>query len=242
MQTLGKYFIFLGSLFTDREKFNVYVKLTFEEAVELGINSLFIVSIISFFLGGVSAVQTAYQLTNPFLPQYLIGTLVRDMGILELSPSITCIVLAGKVGSQIAGGLGTMRVTEQIDALEVMGINSASYLILPKIIAALVTFPALIILSEFLLIGGGYIAGVATGALTPYEYIYGIRYDFIPFNVFFGLIKATVFSFIITSISAFKGYYTKGGALEVGRASTSAVTASCITILLADFLLAKLFL
>jgi len=242
MQTLGKYFIFLGSLFTDREKFNVYVKLTFEEALELGVNSLFIVSIISFFLGGVSAVQTAYQLTNPFLPQYLIGTLVRDMGIMELSPTIICIVLAGKVGSQIAGGLGTMRVTEQIDALEVMGINSASYLVLPKIIGAFVTFPALIILSEFLLIGGGYIAGVFSGALSPYEYVYGIRYDFIPFNVFFGLIKATVFSFIITSISSFKGFYTKGGALEVGKASTSAVTASCISILLADFLLAKLFL
>ena len=170
-------------------------------------------------MGAVSAVQTAYQLTNPFLPQYLIGTLVRDMGILELSPTITCIVLAGKVGSQIVGGLGTMRVTEQIDALEVMGINSSSYLVLPKILAALVVFPSLIIISEFLLIGGGYIAGVFTGALSPYEYIYGIRYDFIPFNVFFGLIKATVFSFIITSISAFKGYYTRGCLLYTSDAA-----------------------
>jgi len=242
METLGRYFIFLGSLFVDREKFKVYAKLTFEEAIELGINSLFIVSIISFFLGAVSAVQTAYQLTHPLLDKSLIGTLVRDMGLLELSPTIISIVLAGKVGSQIAGGLGTMRVTEQIDALEVMGINSSSYLVLPKIIAAFVTIPCLIIISEFLLIGGGYLAGVLTGALTPYKYIYGIRDQFVPFNVFFGLIKATVFSFLITSISAFKGYYTKGGALEVGRASTSAVTASCIAILLADFLLAKLFL
>ncbi|MFK7900129.1 MAG: MlaE family ABC transporter permease [Cyclobacteriaceae bacterium] len=242
MHSLGKYFLFLKQLFTNRERFSIYVKLFFEEAISVGFNSLFIVSIISFFLGAVSVVQVAYQLTNPFLPKYIIGTLIRDLSVLELSPSIISIVLAGKVGSNIAGGLGTMRVTEQIDALEVMGINSISYLVLPKIVAALITFPILVILSEFLLITGGYLAGTYTDALTPYEYIYGLRYEFIPFNIFFGLIKAFVFAFLISSISSYKGYYTKGGALEVGIASTSAVTTSCIAILVADFLLAKLIL
>ncbi|MFN3403579.1 MAG: MlaE family ABC transporter permease [Cytophagaceae bacterium] len=242
MHTFGKYLLLLNRLFNNRERFGVYVKRIIDEAVLIGIDSVFIVVVVSTFIGAVTAVQTAYNMTNPFVPIYAIGTIVRDMTILELAPTITSVVLAGKVGSHIAGGLGTMRITEQIDALEVMGINSASYLILPKIIAACITFPLLVILAAFLSIYGGYLAGVWTGALTEKEYIYGIRYQFIGYNIAFAMIKAFVFAFLISSISSYRGYYTKGGALEVGLASTQAVTHSCIAILFADYLLAYLLL
>ena len=242
MGALGKYFLFIVNLFHNREKFSVYMKRILEECEAIGINSIFIVSIVSTFIGAVTSVQTAYNLVSPLVPTSIIGTIVRDMTILELAPTITCVVLAGKVGSHIAGELGTMRITEQIDALEVMGINSSSYLVLPKIIAAILMFPLLVIIAGFLSIFGGYIAGVLTGSLTESEYIYGIRFDFVEFNVFFAIIKAIVFAFLISSISSFKGYYTYGGALEVGKASTQAVTSSCISILLADYLLAQLLL
>lgn len=242
MSNLGRYFIFLGNLFTNREKFNTYVNLIFEEAKEIGVNSVIIVSIVSSFIGAVTCIQTAYNLVSPLVPKYTIGLIVRDMTLLELAPTITCVVLSGKVGSNIAGGLGTMRISEQIDALEVMGINSISYLVLPKIIASVMMFPMLVILSGFLSIYGGYLAGTLTGNITPQEYIYGIRSDFNAFNIPFGLIKSIVFAFLISSISAYKGYYTKGGALEVGIASTNAVTSSCISVLIADYLLAQLLL
>jgi phospholipid/cholesterol/gamma-HCH transport system permease protein len=239
---LGSYFIFLGSLLRNREKFKTYVKLIFEECKEIGVNSIVIVSIVSSFIGAVTCIQTAYNLVSPLVPKYTIGLIVRDMTLLELAPTITCVVLSGKVGSNIAGGLGTMRISEQIDALEVMGINSISYLVLPKIVACLITFPMLVILSAFLSIYGGYLAGTLTGNITPQEYIYGIRSDFNEFNIPFMLLKAFVFAFLISSISAYNGYYTKGGALEVGIASTNAVTRACISVLIADYVLAQLLL
>jgi phospholipid/cholesterol/gamma-HCH transport system permease protein len=242
MSNLGRYFIFLGNLFRNREKFKTYVGLTFDEALQIGVNSVVIVSIVSSFIGAVTCIQTAYNLVSPLVPKYTIGLIVRDMTLLELAPTITCIVLSGKVGSNIAGGLGTMRISEQIDALEVMGINSTSYLVLPKIIASLITFPMLVILAGFLSIYGGYLAGTLTGNITPQEYIYGIRSDFNEFNIPFAIIKSLVFAFLISTISAFQGYYTKGGALEVGIASTNAVTNSCISVLIADYLLAQLLL
>jgi phospholipid/cholesterol/gamma-HCH transport system permease protein len=240
MKSLGRYFIFIGSLFVKRETFNTYVKLTIEEAMIIGIKSLTIVIIVSTFIGAVTAVQTAYNLVSPLIPDSIIGTIVRDMTILELAPTITALVFAGKVGSNIAGGLGTMRITEQIDALEVMGINATSYLVLPKILAAMITYPLLVILAGFLSIYGGYLAGTLSGVVTPQDYIYGLRFEFNDFTVTAALIKAVVFAFLISSISAFKGYYTKGGALEVGIASTSAVTNSCIAVLLADYVLVQL--
>ena len=242
MQTLGKYFIFLGQLFTNREKFGIYTKLILDECVLLGADSVFIVSIVSSFIGAVSCIQTAYNLVSPIIPVSTVALIVRDMEILELAPTITCVVLAGKVGSNIAGGLGTMRITEQIDALEVMGINSASYLVLPKVIAAMLTFPLLVIMAAFLGILGGYLAGTLTGAISPQDYVAGLRTSFIPYNIFFMCVKPFVFGFLISSISAFKGYYTQGGALEVGQASTIAVTNSCIAVLIADYLLAQLLL
>jgi len=242
MKTIGKYFIFIGSLFVNRESFKTYVRLVIDEAILIGINSIFLVSIVSFFIGAVTTLQTAYNLVSPLIADYVISLVVRDMTLLELAPTITAIVFAGKVGSSIAGNLGTMRITEQIDALEVMGINSASYLVLPKILGTLIMFPLLVILSAFLSIYGGYIASLTSGVVSGTDYIYGIRIEFNEFMVTFALIKAVVFAVLISSISAFKGYYTQGGALEVGQASTSAVTNSVIAVLCADYLLAQLLL
>ncbi|MFL5730107.1 MAG: MlaE family ABC transporter permease [Cytophagaceae bacterium] len=242
MQSFGRYMIMLSTLVTNRERFGIYLRLIIEECILLGIDSVLIVVIVSSFIGAVTAVQTAYNLVSPFVPLYIIGTIVRDMTILELAPTFTCVVLAGKVGSSIAGGLGTMKITEQVDALEVMGINSSSYLILPKIIAAVITFPLLVIIAAFLSIYGGYLAATLTGLMTQKEYIYGIRFNFNGYNLTFAIVKSLVFAFLISSISSYQGYFTRGGALEVGRSSTNAVTYSCIAVLLADFLLAQLLL
>ena len=242
MKSIGKYFLFLGQLFTKRERFSTYAKLTLNESILIGIDSLTIVVIVSTFIGAVTCIQTAYNLISPWIPDYIISLLVRDMTLLELAPTITALVFAGKVGSNIAGELGTMRITEQVDALEVMGINSTSFLVLPKILASLITYPMLVIIAGFLSMMGGYLAGVLTQVITPEEYIYGLRADFIQFNVSFALIKSFAFAFLISSISSFKGYFTEGGALEVGKSSTSAVTNSCIAILAADYLLAELLL
>ncbi len=242
MRGIGKYFIFLGNLVIKREPFNIYMKQIIDECIKVGINSLVIVTIVSTFIGAVTCIQTAYNLVSPLIPGYVISLVVRDMTLLELAPTITALVFAGKVGSNIAGELGTMKITEQVDALEVMGINSISFLGLPKIIACLIMYPMLVILAGFLAIMGGYFAGTIAGVITPQDYIYGIRADFLSFNVTFALIKSVVFAFLISTISSFKGYNTSGGALEVGHASTSAVTNSCIAILVADYLLAELLL
>jgi phospholipid/cholesterol/gamma-HCH transport system permease protein len=242
MRSLGKYLLFIGQMLRRRESFFTYIRLTVDECIKVGYNSLFIVSIVSVFMGAVTTIQTAYNLISPFIPDYVISLVVRDMTILELSPTIIAIVYAGKVGSNIAGELGTMRITEQIDALEVMGINATSYLVLPKIIASVIMYPMLVTISGFLTIYGGYLTSLLTGVMSGSEYIYGIRYEFIEFNAYFALIKAVVFGFLVASISAYKGFFTSGGALEVGRSSTNAVTSSCIGILLADYSLAQLLL
>lgn len=240
LSTLGKFFIFLQNLFVRREAAKVYWTRFIDECIIIGIDSVIIISIVALFIGAVTCVQTYANLVSPVIPKYIVSNIVRDMTLLELSSTFMCVVLAGKVGSNIAGELGTMRITEQIDALEVMGINSISYLVLPKVLAAVFAFPILAIFSGFLGIFGGYLAGTISGILTPEQYIYGIRFSFIPFNVTISIIKAFVFGFLIASISAYKGYYTTGGALEVGKASTSAVTNSCIAVLIADYLLAEL--
>lgn len=242
MKSLGKFFIFLGQLFVRRESFSTYVSLTIDECIKVGWNSLFIVTIVSVFMGAVTTIQTAYNLISPFIPESVISLVVRDMTVLELAPTIMAIVYAGKVGSNIASELGTMRITEQIDALEVMGINSTSYLVLPKVIGSMLMYPMLVSLSGFLTIYGGYLTAIGTGVVSGHNYIAGIRMEFLPFNISFALIKAVVFAFLVATISAFKGYYTSGGALEVGKSSTAAVTSSCIAILLADYLLAQLLL
>lgn len=229
-------------MFRNMETFRTYVRNTVDEMVRIGLDSIFIVSIISTFIGAVTTVQTAYNLISPWIQDYIVATVVRDMTIQELAPSIIALVFAGKVGSNIAGGLGTMRITEQIDALEVMGINSTSYLVLPKIIAAMITFPMLVIMAGFLSIYGGYLTALLTGVVSGPDYLYGIKAEFNPFMVTFALVKAVTFAFLIASVSSFRGFYTRGGALEVGQSSTRAVTSSCIAILAADYLLSQLLL
>ena len=242
MQKLGKYILFLGALFKNRESFKTYVKLTLDECILVGINSIVLVSIVSIFMGAVSTLQTAYNLVNPLIPDNVIGLVVRDLTILELAPTITGIIFAGKGGSSIAGNIGTMRITEQVDALEVMGINPVSYLVLPKVVATLIMYPFLVILAGTLAISGGFLAAKFGGVLSTGDYLTGLRLEFNEFSVYFALIKSVVFAFLVSTISAYMGYYTQGGALEVGQSSTRAVTVSCIAILFSDFVLAQLLL
>ncbi len=238
----GRYLLMLKGMFTKPENMRMYWKEFMHQCVEIGIGSLGIVVIISVFMGAVSAVQTSYQLVSPLIPPSTIAQIVRDTVILEFAPTVVCIVLAGVVGSKIASELGNMRVSEQIDALEIMGINTKSYLVFPKVLACLVTIPMLVVLSMVLGILGGRIAGVATGILSADTYDMGLLMNFLPYNVFFALVKAYTFAFIISSIPSYYGYYVKGGALEIGRSSTKSVVVSCIMILFADYILAALLL
>ena len=238
----GRYLIMLKGMFTKPENHKLYWKEFMHQCAEIGIGSLGIVCIISIFMGAVSAVQTAYQLVNPLISRIIIAEIVRDTVILEFAPTLVCIVLAGVVGSKIASELGNMRVSEQIDALEIMGINTKSFLILPKILAALVTIPLLVILSMVLGIIGGRITIAASGIIPTALYDTGLKTEFVPYNVFFAMAKAYTFAFIISSIPAYFGYFVSGGSLEIGRNSTKSVVVSCIVILLADYLLASLLL
>lgn len=242
MKGFGRYMLFLGSLFVRRERFRTYYQLTLDECIQIGIKSIFLFMLVSTFMGAVTTLQTAANLVSPFVPKFVISQVVREMTVLELAPTVMAIIYAGKVGSSMSGGLGTMRITEQIDALEVMGINSASYLVLPKIIASIFMYPLLVIISAVCSMMGGYLVATITEIMTPTEYIYGLRYAFNEFFISFALIKSFVFAFLISSISSFKGYFTEGGALEVGIASTNAVTTSIIALLLADYFLAYLLL
>jgi phospholipid/cholesterol/gamma-HCH transport system permease protein len=193
-------------------------------------------------MGAVITLQTRYNLENPLIPMYLIGLTARDSMLLEFSSTIVGLILAGKVGSSISSEIGHMRITEQIDALEIMGVNSAAYLVLPKIIATVVFFPILTLLSMIVGISGGWFASVVTGALTSTDFIYGIQYWFVPFYVMYSVIKTIIYALIITTVPAFFGYYVKGGALEVGRASTKGVVTSSVLILLFDVLLTQILL
>jgi len=239
---IGKYLVLLTRVFSKPEKLKIYYKETIKEIDKLGINSIWIVVIISVFMGAVITIQTAYNTENPIYPKYLIGLTARDTLLLEFSSTIVALILAGKIGSNIASEIGTMRVTEQIDALEIMGVNSASYLILPKIVATIFFSPFLCIMSMFLGIFGGWVAGVSTGVMTSQDYIYGIQYAFIPYYIVYALIKMAIFAFLITSISAYHGYYSHGGSLEVGQSSTKAVVHSSIFILLFNVILTQLLL
>ncbi len=234
----GRYLILLRSALTRPEKFSMYWKETMRQMNDIGIGSLVIVGLIAVFIGAVTATQFAYQLQDSFVPAYYIGYIVRDSTIIELAPTITCLVLAGKVGSNIAAEIGGMRQKEHIDAMEIMGVNTASYLILPKVIAAMVVIPMLVCLAAAISIWGGYTASVATGLITDVEYIQGVRSFFEPYYVFMMFVKALVFAYILTSVSAYQGYHVKGGSIELGQASTQAVVYSDILILLSDYVIA----
>ena len=242
LAAFGNYILLMKGMFTKPENFKMYWKEFVHQCVEIGIGALGIVVIISIFMGAVSAVQTAAQLTNPLVPRTAISQVVRDTVITEFSPTLVCIVLAGVIGSKIAGELGNMRVSEQIDALEIMGINTKSYLVMPKILAALVTIPLLVVIAMVLGILGGRIASTMGGIISGDIFDKGLLMGFIPFYVTFALTKAYTFAFIISSVPAFYGYHVKGGALEIGRASTTAVVSSCVLILFADYILAAILL
>jgi phospholipid/cholesterol/gamma-HCH transport system permease protein len=239
---LGSYLLMLKGMFTKPENWRMYWKEFMHQCVEIGVGALPIVVIISLFLGAVTTVQTAYQLVSPLVPQATIAQIVRDSMILELAPTVVSIVLAGVIGSKIASELGNMRISEQIDALEIMGINTKSYLVMPKILGALIVIPCLIVISAVLGIWGGRTAGSMAGILATDIFDIGLRQNLNLYNITFALYKSYTFAFIISSISAYYGYNVKGGALEIGRASTSAVVVSCILILFADYALAALLL
>jgi phospholipid/cholesterol/gamma-HCH transport system permease protein len=240
--SIGEYVLFLKSLFSKPEKFRVFARQAMHEMNAIGIGSFGIVSLISVFTGAVSTIQIGFQLITGLVPEYIIGRIVRDSNILEFSPTVTCLVLAGKVGSSIASEIGTMKVTEQIDALEIMGINSSNYLVLPKIVAGVITIPLLVVYSMFLSISGGALSGIMSGIINADFFVKGLRTDFVPFSVAFAMIKAFTFAFIITSVSSYHGYRTQGGALEVGQSSTKAVVFSCISIIVFDYIISELFL
>ncbi len=237
---LGSYVMMLGTAFSKPEKFSMYYKETMRQMNDIGIGSLVIVGLIAVFIGAVTAVQFSYQLTGTLVPRYYIGYIVRDSTIIELAPTITCLVLAGKVGSNIAAEIGGMRQKEHIDAMEIMGVNTAAYLITPKIIAAVIVIPLLVTIAAFVSIIGGYLAVVPAGYMSDAEYVQGVRSFFENKNLNLMYVKAVVFSFILTSVPAYQGYYVKGGSIELGQASTNAVVYSDILILLADYLIAVL--
>lgn len=238
----GKYLLMLKGMLSKPENAKLYWKEFMKQCADIGMGSLGIVSIISLFMGAVSTVQTAYQLVSPLIAKSTIATIVRDTVILEFAPTLVCIVLAGVIGSKIASELGNMRVSEQIDALEIMGINTKTYLILPKIVAALIVIPLMVVIAMVLGIYGGRLAGSMAGILSTQTFDRGLLEGFQPFNVTFALIKGFTFAFIISSVSAYYGYYVKGGSLEIGRSSTKSVVVSCVVILLADYFLASILL
>ncbi|MDR2962518.1 MAG: ABC transporter permease [Bacteroidales bacterium] len=232
----------MGRVFTKPDDAKVFRENVWKEIILIGYYSIVIVLIISTFIGAVITLQTAYNMTNPIYPDYIIGLGTRDSVILEFSSTIVGLVLAGKVGSSIASNIGTMQVTQQIDALETMGVNSANFLILPKIVAAVITFPFLGILSMITGIAGGWLAGMMSGEVPSAQYVYGLQYAFIPYYIVYSLIKICTFGIIISSVASYYGYYTRGGALEVGKASTTAVVNSSLIILVFNLLLTALLL
>src|SRR6476620_5121976 len=239
---IGRYLLMIKGMFSRPENMKMYWKEFMHQCSEIGFGSLGIVAIISVFIGAVSTIQTAYQLVSPLIPPSTIAQIVRDTVILEFAPTLVCIVLAGVVGSKIASELGNMRVSEQIDALEIMGINTKTYLVMPKIVAAIITIPMLVVIAMVLGIWGGRFAGSTAGILSTDTYDRGLMENFMPYNVTFALIKAYTFAFIISSVPAYYGYYVTGGALEIGRSSTKSVVVSCILLLFADYVLTQILL
>ncbi len=242
LTNIGRYFIMLWIVFSKPTKMRIFRQRLFDEIQLIGINSIAIVALLSVFMGAVISLQTASNMDSPFLPEYTIGYITRSSTILEFSPTIISLILAGKVGSNIASEIGTMRVTEQIDALEIMGVNSLTYIVLPKVCAAILFFPFLIIFSIGLSLIGGWLSLILSGLASTETYLTGIRFFYRNSDIVYALVKCVVFGFIIVSVSSFYGYYTKGGALDVGKSSTQAVVSSSIVILICNFFLTQMLL
>ena len=239
---IGNYVLLMQKVFSRPQKRRIFWNQLMTEINSLGLESLGIVGFISAFMGAVVAIQTAYNITSPLIPLSMVGFTVRQSVVLEFSPTVISLILAGKVGSRIASEIGTMRVTEQIDALEIMGVNSANYLIFPKIVASILINPVLIVFSMWMGILGGWVAMLASKLVTSHDFVQGIRVDFLGYTITYAITKTIFFAFIISSISGYYGYVTNGGALEVGQASTKAVVYSSVTIILFNLVLTQLLL
>ena len=242
IKDLGKFMSWLPDIFSKPENWGMYYKETIRQMYDIGIGSMSIVMLISGFIGAVTAIQFSYQLSGGFIPDYYIGYIVRDIMIIEMAATLTCIVLAGKVGSTMAAEIGGMRQKEHIDAMEIMGVNTSAYLVMPKLIAAVLVIPLLVTLALIIGIGGGYIAAIYVAGLTNHEFEKGLRFLFDPYNVVMMYVKAVTFSLIITSVACFQGYFVKGGSIELGHASTRAVVFGSIIILIADLIIALLLM
>jgi len=242
LQHVGRYSLLMYQTFSVPQRWKLFFRQTWKEVEKLGADSLAITLIISLFMGAVMTMQTQMNIENPLLPKYTVGLVTRDTLLLEFCSSILCLILAGKVGSNISSEIGTMRISEQIDAMDIMGVNTANFIILPKITGFVLFIPFLVICSMFCGLVGGYLVSLTTDLLTPATYIYGIQYWFVPWYVYYSLIKSVIFAFIIASVSSYYGFYAYGGALDVGKASTNAVVNSSILILLFNVILTKLLL
>lgn len=239
---LGKYLAFLRAMFGNPVPYRMFLGRVTKECMQVGVDSFFIVCIISIFMGGATCIQLASQLKSPFITKDFIGVAVRNMTVSELAPTVIGIVFTGKIGSSMASELGSMRISEQIDALEIMGVNANNYLVLPKIVATVLMYPFLVIIAMFLSIYGGFCACKWLTSIPPQAYINGLRNAFNPYDIHVSLYKSLVYGFIISSIACYKGFFTRGGSLDVGKSSTNAVTNSCIAILIADLFLVYLLL
>lgn len=239
---IGRYCRFFAQVVARPEKWGVFGRRILQEMYKLGVDSLGIVTIISFFVGAVVTIQLANNLDNPFIPTYTIGYAARETIVLEFSSTIVCLILAGKVGSNISSEIGTMRITEQIDALDIMGINSASFLAAPKIVAMVVCVPLLVVYSMCVGIVGGWVSGFTTGMVPSDDFVRGLHFVFRPYYIFYSIFKSSLFAFIIASVSSFFGYNVRGGALDVGRASTKSVVVSCVVILMVNLLVTRFLL
>jgi phospholipid/cholesterol/gamma-HCH transport system permease protein len=242
LESFGKYTLLMRKVFSQPEKKRVYFPLISEEMMKIGVQSIGIVGLLAFFMGAVVALQTASNIESGWIPKWTVGYTTKQTMIYEFSSTIVALVLAGKVGSNIASEIGTMRISEQIDALDIMGINSASYLILPKIVAAIFILPFLVLMAMFIGIGAGALIAVLTNIVSLTDFIYGIQYDFQIYGVIYSLIKTLFFAFILTTIPAFHGYYANGGALEVGKSSTKGVVYSMVAVMVANYILTQLLL
>ncbi|MBM3447575.1 MAG: hypothetical protein RIR06_341 [Bacteroidota bacterium] len=242
LESFGKYALLMRRVFSRPEKKRVYYPLITEEMMKIGVQSVGIVALLAFFMGAVVALQTASNIESGWIPKWTVGYTTKQTMIYEFSSTIVALVLAGKVGSNIASEIGTMRISEQIDALDIMGVNSASYLILPKLIAALFILPFLVLMAMFIGIGAGALIAVLTNIVSLTDFIYGIQYDFQIYGVIYSLIKTLFFAFILTTIPAFHGYYANGGALEVGKSSTKGVVYSMVAVMVANYILTQLLL
>ena len=242
IDTIGSYFMLLGKVLRRPDNGKAFRRQLFFEMKVLGLESLPIACIISAFVGAAVVIQLAASLSNPIYPTWITGYTSRKAIMLEFAPTMIGLVLAGKVGSRIASELGTMRITEQIDALDIMGVNSANYLILPKIAAFMIFSPIIVTLSVFSALAGGWLFGMISGAMSSYEYLDGLQLEFASYDMFYGITKGIVYNFIIASVSSFRGYSVSGGALEVGQASTRAVVESCIVLIVANLILTSILI